>query len=72
MTAARWFTAYVDAVDFARLAMQCTTWTQAERYKTRVLAAYEQVKGAEYALEVQRQAVRLITGVDAMRNGVVP
>lgn len=72
MTPLQWFDAYKSAVDYTAHLTMCSTPLQADRYAARTLVAYESVKGAEYAREVQRQAGLLVDGMRAMQKGEVP
>lgn len=68
MTALQWFSAYVNAVDFAACLLKCQTPLQADRYAARTSAAYEMVKGPAYWESVQNQAGLLLAGVQTLRG----
>lgn len=68
MTPLEWFSAYEDAVDVSGLLLQCETNTQAERFYTRTVAAYEARKGKAHGEEMVRQVSLLLAGVQALRG----
>ena len=72
MNAARFFASYRDGVELAHLLMLCTTRQQAEAFYSRTMQGYMAAKGVEYANDVATHALALVTGVEAIRQGVEP
>lgn len=72
MNAALFLGSYRDGVELAHLLMACTTKQQAGAFYSRTMQGYLAANGEAYANAVAQHALALVSGVEAIRQGVEP